>query len=149
MTASRPERPEGAKDEVRRPKGPPARSRGPEGPYTSCIIYYISGRERVKEKKEEDLSLHSRRSHSLCRDCTALHCCCTEEEGEQRRRREAAAASIHCTLPGPFLGRAFTAPGAGDPGPPWTSRGSQPCETFFCGHSEEPRWRQAQSQMHI
>ena len=29
---SRPERPQGAKDEVKRPKGPPPRSRGPEGP---------------------------------------------------------------------------------------------------------------------
>ena len=27
-----PERPKGAKDEVKRPEGPPARSRGPEGP---------------------------------------------------------------------------------------------------------------------
>ena len=29
---TRPERPLGAKDEVKRPKGPPPRSRGPEGP---------------------------------------------------------------------------------------------------------------------
>ena len=29
---SRPERPKGAKDEVKRPEGPPTRSRGPEGP---------------------------------------------------------------------------------------------------------------------
>ena len=29
---TRPERPKGAKDEVKRPEGPPARSRGPEGP---------------------------------------------------------------------------------------------------------------------
>ena len=28
-------RPEGAKDEVKRPEGPPVRSRGPEDPYTS------------------------------------------------------------------------------------------------------------------
>ena len=32
LTLSGPERPKGAKDEVKRPKGPPARSRGPEGP---------------------------------------------------------------------------------------------------------------------
>ena len=36
-----PERPKGAKDEVKRPEGPPARSWGPEGPYTSSISYYI------------------------------------------------------------------------------------------------------------
>ena len=36
---ARPERPEGAKDEVKRPKGPPAKSRGPEGLWTSsCDI---------------------------------------------------------------------------------------------------------------
>ena len=29
---ARPERPKGAKDEVKRPEGPPPRSRGPEGP---------------------------------------------------------------------------------------------------------------------
>ena len=29
---TRPERPKGVKDEVKRPEGPPARSRGPEGP---------------------------------------------------------------------------------------------------------------------
>ena len=29
---TRPERPKGAKDEVKRPEGPPIRSRGPEGP---------------------------------------------------------------------------------------------------------------------
>ena len=29
---TRPERPKGAKDEVKRPEWPPARSRGPEGP---------------------------------------------------------------------------------------------------------------------
>ena len=29
---TRPERPKGAKDEVKRPRGPPTRSRGPEGP---------------------------------------------------------------------------------------------------------------------
>ena len=29
---TRPERPKGAKDEVKRPEGPPTRSRGPEGP---------------------------------------------------------------------------------------------------------------------
>ena len=29
---TRPERPKGAKDEVKRPEGPPPRSRGPEGP---------------------------------------------------------------------------------------------------------------------
>ena len=29
---TRPERPKGAKDEVKRPEGPPARSGGPEGP---------------------------------------------------------------------------------------------------------------------
>ena len=28
----KPERPKGAKDEVKRPEGPPARKRGPEGP---------------------------------------------------------------------------------------------------------------------
>ena len=28
---TRPERPKGAKDEVKRPEGPPPRSRGPEG----------------------------------------------------------------------------------------------------------------------
>ena len=32
LTLSGPERPKGAKDEVKRPVGPPARSRGPEGP---------------------------------------------------------------------------------------------------------------------
>ena len=31
----RPERPKGAKDEVKRPEGPPAKSRGPESPHTS------------------------------------------------------------------------------------------------------------------
>ena len=35
---TRPERPKGAKDEVKRPVGLPARSQGPEGPQTS--IYY-------------------------------------------------------------------------------------------------------------
>ena len=29
---TQPERPKGAKDEVKRPEGPPARSQGPEGP---------------------------------------------------------------------------------------------------------------------
>ena len=29
---TRPERPKGAKDEVKGPEGPPTRSRGPEGP---------------------------------------------------------------------------------------------------------------------
>ena len=29
---TRPERPKGAKDEVKRPEGPPPRSQGPEGP---------------------------------------------------------------------------------------------------------------------
>ena len=29
---ARPERPKGVKDDVKRPEGPPARSRGPEGP---------------------------------------------------------------------------------------------------------------------
>ena len=29
---TRPERPKGVKDEVKRPQGPPIRSRGPEGP---------------------------------------------------------------------------------------------------------------------
>ena len=29
---TRPERPKGAKDKVKRPEGPPARSWGPEGP---------------------------------------------------------------------------------------------------------------------
>ena len=29
---TRPERPKGVKDEVKRPEGPPTRSRGPEGP---------------------------------------------------------------------------------------------------------------------
>ena len=29
---TRPERPKGGKDEVKRPEGPPIRSRGPEGP---------------------------------------------------------------------------------------------------------------------
>ena len=29
---TRPERPKGAKDEVKKPEGPPARSRGPESP---------------------------------------------------------------------------------------------------------------------
>ena len=29
---TRPERPKGVKDEVKRPEGPPIRSRGPEGP---------------------------------------------------------------------------------------------------------------------
>ena len=37
---TRPECPKGAKDEVKRPEGPPARSRGPEGPETSCHSYY-------------------------------------------------------------------------------------------------------------
>ena len=34
---TRPERPKGAKDEVKRPKEPPAKSRGPEGTYTSMF----------------------------------------------------------------------------------------------------------------
>ena len=34
---TRPERPKDAKDEVKRPEGPPARSRGPEGPKTSRL----------------------------------------------------------------------------------------------------------------
>ena len=38
---TRPERPKGVKDEVKRPEGPPARSRGTEGPQTSSIIYGI------------------------------------------------------------------------------------------------------------
>ena len=29
---TRPERPKGVKDEVKRPEGPPTKSRGPEGP---------------------------------------------------------------------------------------------------------------------
>ena len=33
-----PERPEGAKDEVKRPEGPLPRLWGPEGPYTSSLI---------------------------------------------------------------------------------------------------------------
>ena len=32
--------PEGRKDEVKRPQGPPARSRGPEGPWTFSILYF-------------------------------------------------------------------------------------------------------------
>ena len=35
---TRPERPKGAKDEVKGPEGPPTRSRGPEGPYTSSRL---------------------------------------------------------------------------------------------------------------
>ena len=69
--------------------------------------------ERLK-KAEEELSLQTRRSHSLCRGAgRTLHCC---SEGEQRRR-EAAAASIQppCMLPS---SAAFTAPGARDLGPP-------------------------------
>ena len=40
---TRPERPKGAKDEVKRPEGPPTRSQGPEGPLTSSIgnIFYL------------------------------------------------------------------------------------------------------------
>ena len=35
MSVTRPERPKGAKDEVKRLEGPPPRSQGLEGPYTS------------------------------------------------------------------------------------------------------------------
>ena len=34
----RPERPKVAKDEVKRPEGPPARSRGPEGPLATLLL---------------------------------------------------------------------------------------------------------------
>ena len=34
-------RPKDAKDEVKRLEGPPARSRGPEGPQTSSIQYFL------------------------------------------------------------------------------------------------------------
>ena len=37
---TRPERPKGAKDQVKRPKGPPTKSGGPEGPWTSSISYF-------------------------------------------------------------------------------------------------------------
>ena len=88
-------------------------------------------------KKEERMSLHTRRPHSLCRDGAAA-CCCSCTRGE-RRRREAAAASIVWTLYQgslysmdsiqplvPSSDLAFTARGAGDP------RGSQqPARPFF------------------
>ena len=38
---TRPERPKGAKDEVKRPEGPQVRSRGPEGPSTSSIYIFV------------------------------------------------------------------------------------------------------------
>ena len=38
---TRPERPKGAKDEVKRPQGPPARSRGPEGPRLLVVVYFM------------------------------------------------------------------------------------------------------------
>ena len=67
-------------------------------------------RRGVGEKNEEELSLQTHRSHSLCRGgLPGPHC----SEGEQRRR-EAAAASILCLLGHP----AFTARGAGHMGPP-------------------------------
>ena len=37
---TRPERPKGAKDEVKRPEGSPTRSQGPEGPKTSSFFIY-------------------------------------------------------------------------------------------------------------
>ena len=50
---TRPERPKGAKDEVKRLEGPPARSRGPEGPSTSSsfifnLEIYSEGEAKLK-----------------------------------------------------------------------------------------------------
>ena len=46
---TRPERPKGAKDEVKRPEGPPTRSRGAEGPLTS-ISTILRPMDRMQEK---------------------------------------------------------------------------------------------------
>ena len=41
LSGPRPECPKGAKDEVKRPEGPPARSQGPEGPLDFQSDYFV------------------------------------------------------------------------------------------------------------
>ena len=45
---TRPERPKGAKDEVKSPEGPPTGSQGPGGPHTSSFVLFTQDKYCVK-----------------------------------------------------------------------------------------------------
>ena len=88
-------------------------------------------RGRLDERKEEELSLQTRRSHSLCRRGAALQ---WRWAGWKPRLYSA------------FFGCLYS-PGCRDLGPPRAPPGGPSLRDLFCSHSEEPRWKQGQSRI--